>query len=242
LDTGSAASPVATIDVTFKATGHKASACLSGSETVYTGTLTGEAKLVTGLAGGGTVGGSGLNFNVSIEGSKPTVTVDNNCDTAFPCPTSNSYAFSVFPSVQSDILAEGINTTYSHKAYDFVTISKGGMLAKPAGAETEAIAFVYASPLKWTKATKTMTVTTTASGLVTGSATLVGGKSDSFKFPCTLSGKQSSTTEIAYDADMTSPAGHVLTAHMTIGSKVALPASVKSGISNVVNIIIVLGK
>ena len=54
---GSATVSVATIDLTFKATAHQAGNCSSGSETIYTGTLTGEAELVTGLTGGGTVGG-----------------------------------------------------------------------------------------------------------------------------------------------------------------------------------------
>ncbi len=44
-------SPVASLDLTYKPTAHTAGTCSSGSETDYTGTLTGSVTLTTGLKG-----------------------------------------------------------------------------------------------------------------------------------------------------------------------------------------------
>jgi hypothetical protein len=74
LDSGTQANPVASVDLSFKTTSSKAATCTSGKETIYDGTLSGKASLVTGLANGGTVSGT-YNFNLLT----PEVEVDQGC-------------------------------------------------------------------------------------------------------------------------------------------------------------------
>jgi hypothetical protein len=243
VDTGSLASPVAMIDVKFTATAHTTATCLSGKETLYTGTLSGEAKLVTGLSGGGTVGGSSVAFRASIDGSKPTVTVDDDCTTPFPCPTSTEVVFAAAPKYPSPLFVEGGDGFISGKNIDLVTISNDVTLSSPKGATRDDDAFIEAAPSTWDQATKTLKVTTSKTGIVTGSAVLVGGKSSSFPFPCTVAGKSSHVTETGYTAKFSSPAGHAITAHNKIGGTITFPTKLNgSKLGIVVNIDIVAGK
>ena len=87
---GAQTSPVATVDVTFQSTASKvvAGACTTGSETKYTGTLTGSVTLVTGISGGGTVSGSSF----TASSSHPTVTVYKDCVAPSKClPSSTAF-------------------------------------------------------------------------------------------------------------------------------------------------------
>ncbi|MGH9171504.1 MAG: hypothetical protein ACRD0Z_11625 [Acidimicrobiales bacterium] len=237
VNTGTKAVPLATVDVTFKATAHKADVCSSGSETSYTGTLSGEAELVTGLTGGGTVGGKSLKFTVSNAGSKPTVTVDKDCSLALDCPATTDVTFSAVPSGTSPLFLEGASGPLNGKVYDLVTISSSAKLAKPAGATRLALAYLEAAPAKWDKSTSTLSVAASTSGLITGSATLSGSQEFSFSLPCTTGGKKSSVTETAYAANLSSPAGHALAAHFDLLGKVAFPTTLKNTASSPVSIV-----
>jgi hypothetical protein len=248
IDSGTQASPSATVDVTFKATSHVASVCTNkasgGAETTYTGTLNGEAVLVTGLTGGGTVGGKTLTFPLSIDGSHPTLVYDDNCELAgtFPCPTTEEVIYSASPKYPSPLFLEGGYVEVSGKTYDLIALSHTVSLVKVKGATRNDLGYFDAPVAKWDVTTRTLTVTTSTAGLITGSATLVGSKPSSFSFPCTLNGKSTTTTETSYTADFSSPAGHAMTSHNALGGSVVFPTSLVGSDTTVVNIDTVAAK
>jgi hypothetical protein len=219
---GSSTGKVATIDVTFKATSHKAGTCSTGSETVYTGTLSGEAELVTGLSGGGTVGGKSVTFNLAPS----EVTVDSDCVVNIDeCTASTLF---VSGTSAGPIEAVGISETESGKPADLVSTIRELKLSTPKGAMRDDITLVQAAPASWDSKTGVLSVTSTSSGIVTGSATLSGGKSTTTSFSCTWKGKTYKVTSLEnLTANYASPAGKAITAHNSIGGNLAAPTSAK---------------
>jgi hypothetical protein len=223
IDPGSQTSPIATVNVTFKSTASKVvtGACTTGTETQYTGTLTGSVKLITGIKGGGTVSSSSF----TASSSHPTVTVDNDCVPPSTC-LSSSRAFDDDPSplANPNLLAEGGTGKFSGKSGDQVTIADQTTLAKPAGADRIDESLVQAVPSTWTKSTKTLVVTTEASGLITGSVTISGGKKSTDSIPCTKAGKSVANVLTIYSgASWNSEAGQALTAHNELGGNLVMP-------------------
>jgi hypothetical protein len=223
IDPGSQTSPIATVNVTFKSTASKvaAGACTTGTETKYTGTLTGTVKLITGITGGGTVSSS--SFTAPL--SDPTVTVDNDCVPPSTC-LSSSKGFDDDPSplANPNLLATGGTGTFSGKSGDQVTIADETTLAKPAGADRIDESLVQAAPSTWTKSTKTLVVSTESSGLITGSVTISGGKKSSDSIPCTKAGKSVDNVLTIYSgASWNSEAGQALTAHNKLGGNLVMP-------------------
>ena len=223
IDPGAQTSPVATVDVTFTSTGSKvvAGACTTGSETTYTGKLTGSVKLVTGITGGGTVSSS--SFTASL--SHPTVTVDNDCVPPSTClPSSRGFDDDPSPLANPSLLASGDTGKFSGKSGDQVTIADDARLAKPAGADRVDESLVQAAPSTWTASTRTLVVTTEPSGLITGSVSISGGKKSKDSIPCTKAGKSVDNVITFYSgASWTSAAGQALTAHDELGGNLVMP-------------------
>ncbi len=224
IDPGTQTSPYASVDVTFHSKASKvvAGACTSGSETQYTGTLTGSLKLATGLTGGGTVSASSF----TATSSDPTVIVDNDCAPPDSClPSSTGFDDSQNPLANPSLLAEGLSGTFSGKAFDQVTIANETSLAKPKGAYRIDESLVEAKPATWTAATKTLVVTAEAAGgLITGSVTISGGDKSTDSLPCTQAGKKVDNVLTFYDgAAWTSRAGQALTAHNELGGNLVMP-------------------
>jgi hypothetical protein len=217
---GSATSPVATIDLTFTATSHKAADCSSGSETIYTGTLSGEAKVVTGLTGGGTVGGKALKF--TVKGSAPEMLVDSSCVPV----TDECVATLIFSSGVTAATPEaaGLAGTVAGKKYDFVTVAQRVTLAKPAGAYRVDDGLVDAPPATYNTKTGKLSVTSTSAGMVTGSATLSGGSPQTQSFPCSFGGKSYTVTATSdTTAKYSSPSGEAVTAHTSLTGNLVAP-------------------
>ena len=227
IDPGTQTSPHATVDVTFHSTSSKvvAGACTSGSETRYTGTLTGSLTLSTGLTGGGTVAARSF----TAKGSDPTVTVDNDCAVPDDClPASTGFDDSPNPLADPALLAEGISATFSGKAFDEVTIAKDTPLPKGDARVDESL--VEAKPATWTAATKKLVVTTEGTGLITGSVTISGGDKSTISIPCTQAGKKVDNVLTDYDdASWSSGSGQALTAHNELGGNVVMPLSNTKG-------------
>ena len=167
LDTGSATSPVATVDVTFKSTGSTKQTCAVGSETVYTGTLAGDVSLVTGLTKAGTVGASDLTLNSHAT----ELTDDYGCESPLTNPCADADAFAsglklTTPVASGGDLGEGLATE--------VGVEHEVKLKAPAGAVRFDVAAVQTAAPSWDAATGVLSVTTTSDGLITGSATLSG--------------------------------------------------------------------
>jgi hypothetical protein len=223
IDPGTQTSPVATVDVTFQSTASKvvAGACTTGSETKYTGTLTGSVKLVTGMTGGGTV--SSTSFGGSS--SHPTVTVDKDCVPPAKClPASTAFDNDPSPLANPNLSASGITGTFSGKSEDQVTIADETTLTAPAGADRIDESLVQAAPATWTASTKTLVVTTEPSGLITGSVTVSGGKKSSDSIPCVKAGKSVDNVLTFYSgASWASEAGQALTAHNKLGGNLVMP-------------------
>jgi hypothetical protein len=216
---GSSTGKVATVSLTLTSTSHKAGACSSGSETIYTGTLSGEAELVTGLTGGGTVGGKSVTL-------KASTTVDSDCVTN----TNDCIASTLFDSGTSagPIQALGLSEPTQGKTFDFVSTIQELALASPKGATRSDIALVQAPLATWNSKTGVLTVTSTSAGIVTGSATLSGGKSMTSSFPCTYAGKTYTIKNIEnLTANYASPAGKAITGHTSLGGELVAPSSAK---------------
>jgi hypothetical protein len=228
---GSATSPVATIDLNFKATSHKAATCTSGSETVYTGTLSGEAKLVTSLTGGGTVGGASVTFN--FKESAPHMLVDSGC----VAPLDECLAETSFSSSTTGTKPEagGLEGTEDGTKVDFVLVARKKTLSSPKGAFRTDDAEIDTSPPSWNAKTGVLSVTTSSAGIVTGSATLSGGTVKTTTFPCTFGGK-SYTMHVTQNttANYSSPAGKAITAHTSLTGKLAAAAAKGTGLIDIV--------
>jgi hypothetical protein len=222
IDPGTQTSPYATVDVTFHSKASKvvAGACTSGSETQYTGTLTGSLKLSTGLTG--TIGATSF----TAKSSDPTVTVYNNCAAPESClPSSTGFDEDPSPLANPSLLAEGISGTFSGKTFDEVILANETTLSKPKGAYRIDESFVEAKPATWSAATNTLSVTTGGAGsLITGSVTVSGGEKSSASIPCTQDGKKVDNVFTYYDnASWRSKAGQALTAHNKLGGNLVMP-------------------
>jgi hypothetical protein len=220
---GSSTSPVGTFDLTFKATSHKAASCVSGSETIYSGTLSGEAEIVTGLTGGGTVGGKSITFNA--KGSSPQVLVDSEC---VP-PVDECLPEIVFSSAVTGAKPEaaGVDATIDGIKIVAVTVAAKTTLTSPKDAYRIDDAEVDTSAPTWNSKTGVLSATTTSAGIVTGSATLSGGTVKTETFPCSYKGV-TYTMDESYDttANYGSPSGKDITAHTSLtGNLVAKPTT-----------------
>ena len=73
-----------------------------------------------------------------------------------------------------------------------------------------------------------LSVSTTSSGIVTGSATLSGGKPKTVSYPCSYGGKSYTLTETDdMTANYASPAGEAITGHTSLTGNLAAPSSAK---------------
>ncbi len=226
LDTGTQTKPVATVDLAFSATSATKATCTTGSETIYKGTLSGDLSLVTGLTGGGTVGGKTLHFTVGT----PELTVDADC--VPPVPVNKCLVASAFSSgnPSASPSAEGISETVSGKAEDFVAVGKVTLLTNPANAERADVAEERTAPATYDATTKVYSVTTSASGLVTGSAKLSGGTLTTTTSTCSSAGKSHTETQTsATDANYKSPPGMTINARTLLSGVLSVPASTKTG-------------
>jgi len=189
LDSGTQASPVASIDLNFKTTSKVPQKCASGSEITYNGTVSGKVLLVMGLKGGGTVGGTSLHFRLTT----PRILEDFAC-----IPPVNQCVGEVVFTAGSlkpgSVLIAGGQETVFDKTFDYVGLSRTTSLKAPKGANRTDVALLEGRSASYDAATKVLSVTTASSGLVTGSATLSGGKVTTLSSACTYKGQHYTTT------------------------------------------------
>lgn len=220
---GSYTAPIATVYLTFTATSHKAVTCQEGHETIYSGRLRGTVKLVTGLPGGGTVGGTSLNFDA--KGSAPVVEVDSDCVTnANDCTTSEIFSS---PSGKDGVAATGFEETIAGKPTTYVGVIRTVRLKAPRLAER--LDEALSTPTRgfvWNSRRGVLGVTTTSTGMVTGSATLSGGTQEHFTTSCKYNGKTYKVTAVDdTNAKYSSPRGQAITAHTSLTGALAAPQS-----------------
>jgi hypothetical protein len=221
LNIGAQAKPVAKVDLAFKETSSKAATCASGSETVYSGTLKGKVSLVTGLAGGGTVGGSAVSFTAGT----PEIIVDSSCS---PAPANECLGLSGFVSDTdaTSTFGAGFWGTEEGVALDSVDIESETALSAPAKATRLDAAEQAAAAPTYDSTTKVLSVTTSTSGFITGSATLSGGTVNTTTSTCSFGGKTYTRTATSdTNADYTSPAGKAISAKTSLSGTLTVPDS-----------------
>ncbi len=221
LDSGTQANPVASVDMTFKTTSSKAATCTTGKETIYEGTLSGKASLVTGLANGGTISGT-YNFNVDT----PQVEVDQDC----VAPEGNECGASLIAgsgNTSGPALIAGSLPTASGTE-QVVGIDGTTDLSSPKGATRTDILELFDVSGK-VYATYTGTEVKIAStGIVSGTGVVSGGKP--VKEPpeaCTYDGTKYTDTTV-----LDEPANYSgnFSAKPSIGTTMTVPATTKTGI------------
>jgi hypothetical protein len=215
IKTPQSTSPLTTINLSFAATGHHAVHCMSGSETIYNGNLTGRATLTTHLKGGGTVGGQHLTFTAN--GTQ--LYADNNCQSRIP--VSNRCSKSSFYNVSGahNRSLYGFGSPSS----SFIQVSHSVSIAHPAGATRSDSASANAPTPTLTKAAKTLHVFGSSSGLVTGSGRIVAKKLDSSSASCKLNGNKH--TEVQYlseNGKFTNTSGHPIVGHTNLTGRLTV--------------------
>lgn len=198
LDAGSSVSPLASVDVAFTHTSSKTMSCVAGSGTVFTGTLKGTVKIKTGFKPTGTLGGTSLSF-----AAPNTLEAMSGCVAPTPCSsmwTSPRGTVSALGDTFGGPAGERTTTLVARTTTVSATVIRvdGAVMLTPKPKFSAGI----------------LRITTSSSGIITGSATLSGGtKEPTQTQPCvTPQGKGFTEHQTDYaDPAFKSPAG--ITAH-----------------------------
>lgn len=206
---GSALSPILALTLAFKPSSHKIASCSGGgSQTTYTGKLTGSVKLVTGLHKL-TVTATRVTF-----GQPSTLAVS----TDFCVPSACSFASWDASSAKSlnppFTLAAGVQVGLPGHLHYFADIDRVSELSKAKEILRDDGAIIKTSAPAFSKSRKTLSITTSKNGAVTGSAVIGPAKAGTpDTFACTADGTSYTETDVSYTGRFTSPAGRVLAAH-----------------------------
>jgi hypothetical protein len=223
LNTATKDAPVAKVDVVFAQTASKRVTCGTGSETIYTGTLTGTVTLNTELAAAKTLTVS----KWTVKGTTPSITVDSSCvpKPSGACLTSASFLSGTSPLALGGSVPEGGATLHGVAVVATVPVTQLKGTTRYDEALRTGVVISYNS-LK-----HSVSVSTTTAGVVTGSGTAIGGKITSTTSSCTSGGKRHTETVVnASSASFSSPAGKQFVGHMTLTPNVSVPASSKSAL------------
>ncbi len=219
LDSHSAFAPVASANVKFKATSHKAASCSKGSETLFTGTMTGSISLVAN---------GKLAFSSSHAKFGPgRVIVDRGCIVkGNPCGAGVWGAFGKGGSSGGQVIASGDDPGLPGQHSFEVSLGDVIPLPKPADAAEDIIVTQKPKSESYNSAHHKLTVDA-GSGRITGSIVVTGThhlKPVSSK--CTLKGATYKETSTFYDGvNFTSPVGHTLHAKSFVVGSLTMPAS-----------------
>jgi hypothetical protein len=189
--------PIAFINLSFTATKHKKQACVSGSETVFTGHISGSVTFIAS---------SKVKFkSAHVDFSSPFVTVDKACIAKIP--GGGNTCFGGFWNAGSAVTASG-NTPGLGSAPLTASISKTVVLKKPAGATMTGIVFGSQSKPIFNSKKRTLSVKASG-GLIAGSALLTSKEPpDVQTSTCVSKGKKFKATDADYFAKYASPTGH----------------------------------
>ena len=192
IDSHSDLSPVAALDLTYKPTAHSAGTCSSGSETDYTGTLTGSVTLTTDLKG------LKLSDATATFGTPNTLQVDKACVPPVPCSFA-SWGGGI-GGVSTMPIAAGIAAGKPGHLVHFADVTKKVSLPAPAGATRDDGAEVQATAPVFNAKAKSLTVKGLASGAVTGTGVISGAKMvTSGSETCAVDGTTYTQKSTSYD-------------------------------------------
>lgn len=206
---GSALSPIASMSLAFKPSSHKVASCAGGgSQTTYTGRLTGSVKLVTGLHKL-TVTATKVTF-----GQPSTLAVSTDFCVPSACSFASWSASSATSLNPPFTLATGIQVGRPGHLQYYADIARVTQLSKAKEILRDDGAIIKTSAPGFSKSRKTLSITTSKSGALTGSAVIGPAKAAKpSTFGCTDDGTSYTETDVSYTGRFTSPAGHALEAH-----------------------------
>jgi hypothetical protein len=219
LNSRSSLSPVASLNLTFRPASHKTQTrdCVSGKDVVYTGTLKGSVRLDTGLKG------LKLSATHFAFGGHSMLTVNHDCvsspchvafwDTSSGPPGAAPFAIgasihgrtAVYAGIQRTVTIPGVNR-----------LGRSDRWTIPAKAPT------------FNKSSKSLSVTSTSAGLVTGAATLAHGKRSGSPLGtpriCYINGTKYTQTDTQY-LDARYEASRTFEAHTILNGTVSVKRS-----------------
>jgi hypothetical protein len=202
--------PVASIKLSFTSTKRKKLACVSGSETVFTGHISGSVSFVAS----GTV--KFKSAHVSF--SSPHVIVYNACIPKFP---AGNTCFGGFWSAGSTVNASGDTPGLLSEPLT-ASIAKTITLKAPPEASVTSTLFGSESKPIFNRKKRTFSVKASG-GLIAGSALLTAkGPPDVQTSTCLSNGKKFKVTDTIYFAKYASPSGHQFAGRSAILGKVTV--------------------
>jgi hypothetical protein len=218
IDSQSDLSPVASLALTFKATSHTKGTCSSGTETDYSGTLTGSVTLTTGLKG------LKLSDTHATFSTPDTLTVSAGCVPPVACEFSTwAGGIGANPAIP---IASGITAGKPGKPVQFADTGRTLTLPAPANATRQDIGEIQAPVPVFNASAKTLSVKSSSSGIVTGSAVLSKTTlTDSGTKPCSVDGTKYTMSFSDYSAaSFASPAGGQFEAHTMLSGTLKVTA------------------
>jgi hypothetical protein len=196
VDTGTDLSPIAALTLTFSSKSHAKADCASGSGTVYSGKMSGSVSLAAGRDL--TLSGRKVTF------SKPTLEIEHACLAPTPCPLS-SWAGSgatAFPPPSPLVVAGGFTAGRPGHPQEITSVGgvyKATELTSLVGVTRGAGGSVTNAVPKYRASSKTLTVSGSRSGLVTGRAVIDHVRLEGHRrFTCTVAGRKYTATESQY--------------------------------------------
>jgi hypothetical protein len=221
LNSRSSLSPVASLNLTFRPTSHQTQTrdCVSGKDVVYTGTLKGSVRLNTGLKGL-KLGAAHFSF-----GRDSTLTVSHDCVSS-PCHVTFWDTISGPPGAAP--FASGASTIVSGRAAAYAGIQRTVTIP---GVNRLGRSDRWTIPAKapaFSKASKSLSVTSTTVGLITGTATLAHGKPSGSPLGtsriCSINGTKYAQTDTQY-LDARYEASRTFEAHTILNGIVTVKRS-----------------
>ena len=203
--------------------------CASGHGTIYTGTLAGSVTLHTGFSSEPTLGGSHLTFH-----RVNSLIVSSGCiSPGQPCLTSgwNASSFTGFGA----LFASGVTVGTPRRPVNQAQVERIVGLPRPTGTQRtdEAIMTIHAP--KFSSARKSLSITTSSRGIVTGSATIGHSKAVHIAdpFSCQIGRARYTDHGIVYfSASYIGHSGKRLKAHILLGGTLAVPATGSGDFTN----------
>lgn len=206
---GSALSPIASMRLAFKPSSHKVASCLGGgSQTTYSGRLTGSVRLATGLHR------LSLSASKVTFGQPSTLSVTSDSCVPRPCSLASWEALSNTALRLPFTIANGAQVGRPGHSQYYAGVAKATQLSKARQVLRADGAVIKTADPVFSKSRRTLRVTTSKDGAVTGSAVIgPAGDVTPERFVCTAGGTPFTESSVSYDGRYASPAGHQLTAH-----------------------------
>jgi hypothetical protein len=211
LNTGTFMSPVATFSLKFAPSSHASEVCTSGKGTVYSGVMSGKVSVKTGL--------DGVSVSGKLSFKRTELIASQTCVQPIPC-FLNGWVVGT----QKGVLVEGYQTRISGKTESYVLAGKFN--AKTASKVLQRVddAFIAAPTPVFNAKTKSLTISATKAGIVTGAGVIAHAVEPikPQKGSCSIGSQKYTETETFYDAGKFT-ASKAFVAHTLLTGNLAAP-------------------